>query len=1311
MGILRRLFTSELIPLKFMSGILQTQNQVPVSARSRDFSAGGDERRLQIALEISQLGTWSYDPPAAMVRCDKRMLELWGLPDAVADPVEMDGIFARIHPEDRAMVEESLQKALNPDGDGSYATTYRICPPGGCLRWITTIGRTRFEGTGHHLRAVELVGTARDSTDENQTARLLLAQKDLLERIAKGDDLRAVLDATVKVVAEQSGGGAVASIMRLDRSGTFLQNSASAGLPTHYLDAIGCIGIDPLIGTCTAAAALNEAVFSPDLETDPHWEGKRDLPLSLGLRAVWSLPIRASDGSLLGTLGTYFREARLPDQREQQVAGVLAEIASLAFEKLADRERLDEATGELLRRQRLYEAAVSNTPDLIYVFDLDCRFTYANNALLAMWGKSWEESIGKRCEELGYEPWHAEMHEHEIDEVVRTKAPVIGEVPFNGTGGRRIYEYIFTPVFSESGEVEAVSGTTRDVTERKNAERKALFLARLTRRLALLGGEEELLREATLAAGQFLDVHRCYFVEYSEQNDKLDIKWNWLRDADSDNLSGSKNLTDFGGPEWREKFLAGNFAVSDVKMDSLTKAHAANYDAIEVRSYAVQPFNRDGQVTAMLAVSEDRPREWTSQELILIENILSRTWPLVERIRSEVALRKSEEHLRLITNQIPALISYFDKNCRYRFINEHYIRWFNLSSEDILGRHAREILGEETFQERLPGIERALAGESLRMEGRIPHHSLGIREVDLALVPDMAGNGEVGGFYVMGFDITEHKRSELTLSLRSERLRLLWESARILLTTDDPDTMLHRLFEQVRGHLGADAYFNFTIAEGGKSLLLRSWHGISEEEAAEISLIGVGSGPCGLVALNRKPVVVPGGDGCGEIALSFGARAYAGYPLISDGQVLGTLAFASRSRDSFSADELEFIETISHYVTAAYVRLELVANLQEGDRRKDEFLATLAHELRNPLAPIRTGIEVLKHSLHQPEKIDGVIGIIERQTAQMVRLIDDLIDVSRITRGTIELRNSIIDLAEVIPSAIEAVQPLIDRSGHTLLTDFPDRPVHVDGDAGRLSQVFANLLNNAARYSPDGGRIVLSMETTPDSVIVRVKDEGEGIDPLMQDQVFEMFTQIKRPGTTTSEGLGIGLTLVRLLVNQHGGSIEVFSEGAGKGSEFKVSLPLVAAEAPAEPEPEAADQPAAGHPPCRILVVDDGVSAADMLALFFKLEGYETCTAYDGIEALEVAEKNHPRVVFMDIGMPRMDGYEAARRLRQIPGCEHVILIALTGWGQESDREKTRLAGFDHHLVKPVEPGMLRSLLAELDMDGLDQAPPEKLNV
>jgi CheY-like chemotaxis protein len=260
-------------------------------------------------------------------------------------------------------------------------------------------------------------------------------------------------------------------------------------------------------------------------------------------------------------------------------------------------------------------------------------------------------------------------------------------------------------------------------------------------------------------------------------------------------------------------------------------------------------------------------------------------------------------------------------------------------------------------------------------------------------------------------------------------------------------------------------------------------------------------------------------------------------------------------------------------------------------------------------------------------------------------------------------------------------------------------------------QVFANLLSNAAKYTPESGRIELRVAATPDSVVVVVKDEGEGIDPEMQHRIFDMFTQVKRPGKS-SEGLGIGLTLVRLLVQKHRGSIEVASEGLGKGSEFIVTLPraIHPEEGVEEPEPELEVAPVAAPARSRILVVDDGVSAADMLALFLKLEGYDSRTAYDGIEALEIASELQPRVVFLDIGMPRMDGYEAARRLRQLPGGQQMILIALTGWGQERDREKTRLAGFDHHLVKPVEPVTLRRLLAQLDLDE-PRAVPAQITV
>ncbi|MES2659075.1 MAG: ATP-binding protein [Verrucomicrobiota bacterium] len=379
-------------------------------------------------------------------------------------------------------------------------------------------------------------------------------------------------------------------------------------------------------------------------------------------------------------------------------------------------------------------------------------------------------------------------------------------------------------------------------------------------------------------------------------------------------------------------------------------------------------------------------------------------------------------------------------------------------------------------------------------------------------------------------------------------------------------------------------------------------------------------------------------------------------------------------------------------------RLRAEEALRDAGRKKDEFLATLAHELRNPLAPIRTGVEVLKQVMDQPDKAAAIIGVIERQTAQMVRLIDDLLDVSRITRGKLELRNSDIDLGEVLTAATETVQPLLTARGHELSMSLPESSVLVHGDAGRLSQVFSNLLSNAARYTPEGGKIRLGVETAADRVTVSIADNGDGIEPDMQHAIFEMFTQVKRAGLCpTDGGLGIGLTLVRLITEMHGGTVDVRSEGRGTGSEFRISLPRIFRQAETVLPSSAAHK---NSPPNRgrILVVDDAVSAADILSMFFDLEGFETRTAYNGATGLEVARDHCPHVAFIDIGMPEMDGNETARRLREIPGCESTILIALTGWGQVEDRRKTQEAGFHHHLVKPAAPATLREMLTELDL-------------
>jgi PAS domain S-box-containing protein len=368
--------------------------------------------------------------------------------------------------------------------------------------------------------------------------------------------------------------------------------------------------------------------------------------------------------------------------------------------------------------------------------------------------------------------------------------------------------------------------------------------------------------------------------------------------------------------------------------------------------------------------------------------------------------------------------------------------------------------------------------------------------------------------------------------------------------------------------------------------------------------------------------------------------------------------------------------------------------LRNADRRKDEFLATLAHELRNPLAPISLGLELLKLSPDDQQAAEDVRTMMYRQTQHMVRLIDDLLDVSRITRGKLELRKAQIDLAEIVRNAVEATRHCFKEAQHHLTVRLPDRPVLMYADANRLTQVLINLLNNAAKFTPREGRIDLAAQSSGTEVVVTVSDSGIGIPEDKLDSIFEMFTQLDSTRESGHAGLGIGLTLVKRLVEMHGGSVAVHSRGNNLGTTFRLLLPAL----PAPPMSSnghlrySTAAPTAARR--RILVVDDNPDALESLTQLVARMGNEVCRAHDGREAIEAAEAFQPDIVLMDLGMPNLNGYEAARHMREQPWGRDLTLIATTGWGQEEDRRRTAEAGFDRHLVKPIDVAELRELLA-----------------
>jgi two-component system CheB/CheR fusion protein len=384
---------------------------------------------------------------------------------------------------------------------------------------------------------------------------------------------------------------------------------------------------------------------------------------------------------------------------------------------------------------------------------------------------------------------------------------------------------------------------------------------------------------------------------------------------------------------------------------------------------------------------------------------------------------------------------------------------------------------------------------------------------------------------------------------------------------------------------------------------------------------------------------------------------------------------------------------LAHDITARKLAEEA---LKEADRRKDEFLAMLGHELRNPLAPIRTTLEVLRLGRPDGERLEKSLATMDRQVTHLTRLVDDLLDVSRITRGLVELQRAPVELAAVVGQAVEMARVAVASRGHELLVTLPARAVRLEADATRLTQVLFNLLNNAAKYTEPGGRIWLTAAPDGAAVELRVRDTGVGIGPELLPRVFDLFTQGERTLDRSQGGLGLGLTLVKRLVEMHGGTVEARSAGPGQGSEFVVRLPAPAA-APAGQPPAPAAAPVPAARPGRVLVVDDNVDVAESVALLLQEGlGHEVRVAHSGPQALELAREFRPEAVICDIGLPGMDGYEVARRLRRLPEGDSALLVALSGYGQEEDRQRSREAGFDVHLLKPVGWATLQPVLTQL---------------
>lgn len=451
----------------------------------------------------------------------------------------------------------------------------------------------------------------------------------------------------------------------------------------------------------------------------------------------------------------------------------------------------------------------------------------------------------------------------------------------------------------------------------------------------------------------------------------------------------------------------------------------------------------------------------------------------------------------------------------------------------------------------------------------------------------------------------------------------------------------------------------------------------------------VAAGPTNLV-------VTPFGEASPKnLELGFRLGSLAVLPLVARGRKLGALMLGTGlSARHFGRGTLELAEDLAARAAVSLDNCRLYAKIQDDDQRKNEFLAMLAHELRNPLAPIRNAVQLLRMPDRGQAKLDWALSVLDRQTQQLVRLVDDLLDVARITQGRIPLKLEPVDVAKVVRVAVETSRPLIDARAHELAITVPPGPLAVHADYSRVVQILSNLLNNAAKYTEPKGRISLSVEEDGADVVFRVRDSGIGIPRNMLGAIFELFTQEDRSLDRAQGGLGIGLTIARRLVSMQGGSVQAYSGGAKKGSEFVVRLPRAAV---GRAEPSQADAPRCNDAGHRVLIVDDNADAADSMAALLRVDGQDVRTAHDGPAGLEAARRFKPGVVFLDIGLPGMDGFQVARALRATPETKDCLLIAISGYGQAEDHRQSKEAGFDRHLVKPVDLPILREIFGTLN--------------
>ena len=921
-----------------------------------------------------------------------------------------------------------------------------------------------------------------------------------------------------------------------------------------------------------------------------------------------------------------------------------------------------------IRAARDYaESIIATVREPMLVLTADLRIERANRAFYDTFREAPDKTLGRFIYHVGNGQWDIPELRRVLTTVLpqqRAIADFLVERSFPGLG-RRVMLLNARIIHDPAHGVDAILLAFEDVTDRRRADMLGAERRRVLELIASGDPAERCLETICLGIERIDPQVRVCVLLTKDQGTRL-------ASVTAPRLPGLPQVvrTLPGGEQWVgtcaraiASGVLGSFAeiATDTRWPREWKAVCLS---LGIHAFYAAPIivGTGAGPEGIMVLGLTEPTEPTSWQEHLAGMGTDLVASILRRERADEALRESESRYRSLLQAVTSVVWTTDATGRFVTAQPSWAEFTGQTWEQYCEFGWVDALHPDD-RERVRALWKAAvaAHTFYQCSGRVWHAATGAyRYFDARAVAVLHADGSVREWVGQVSDVDDRWRAEEARA----RLAAIVESSEDAIISKGLDGTV------TSWNAGAERLFGYTAAEalGQPVALLIPPDRLGEEEFI-------------LERLRRSEVVEP----------------FDTVRRRQDGTLFDVSVTASPIRDSHG--NLEGAAIIARDITA---RKRAEAALREADRHKNEFLAMLAHELRNPLAPILGSIEIIRRSksvegsgsvLEGTAGVDHAVDVLARQTGHMIRLVDDLLDAGRISSGKIDLRREHVELSSVVQHAVDANRPLTERREQELTVVLPPTALCVDADPTRLAQIIGNLLNNASKFTERGGHIWLTVEVSPPLVILRVRDTGVGIAPDRLQGIFDMFTQIDISLERSAVGLGIGLTLVRTLVEMHGGTVEAISPGLGQGSEFVVRLPILV-EAPA-PSPTPPIAPPAVRP-LRILVVDDNHDAADMLAMLLNFSGHVTFTAHDGVAAVEEADRLDPDVILLDIGLPGLNGHEAARRIRERKGHGRPLLVAVTGWGQDEDRSRSREAGFDAHLVKPVDEAVLDKLLAEL---------------